>query len=173
MLANWQQHTYAGFVLKDADAALPTMTENPYVLAIPSGTGGMGRIGVREFYANRFLPNIPPDWELTSLSETFGCDRIVEEFVVRFTHTLQMDWMLPGVPVTDRGVEFAMALIIQFEGSKIANERLYWDQATVLSLGRPRSSVGSSWDRKRGQTSETSVSGANVPNVSSLTWCRG
>ena len=146
MLAAWQQHTHAEFELKDADAALTTMTENPYVLAIPSGTGGMGRIGVREFYANRFLPNIPPDWELTSLSETFGCDRIVEEFVVRFTHTLQMDWMLPGVPVTDRGVEFAMALIIQFEGSKIANERLYWDQATVLSqlgiLDHPLAAAG-------------------------------
>jgi carboxymethylenebutenolidase len=41
MLATWQQHTYAEFVLKDADAALATMTENPYVLAIPSGTGGL------------------------------------------------------------------------------------------------------------------------------------
>ena len=34
MLAAWQQHTYAEFVLKDADAALATMTENPYVLLI-------------------------------------------------------------------------------------------------------------------------------------------
>jgi carboxymethylenebutenolidase len=36
MLAAWQQHTYAEFVLKDADAALATMTENPYVLLIPA-----------------------------------------------------------------------------------------------------------------------------------------
>jgi hypothetical protein len=42
MLAAWQQHTYAEFVLKDADAALATMTENPYVLLISSGTGGTG-----------------------------------------------------------------------------------------------------------------------------------
>jgi len=49
MLATWQQHTYAEFVLKDVDAALATMTENPYVLAIPRGTGGVGRAGVREF----------------------------------------------------------------------------------------------------------------------------
>jgi hypothetical protein len=45
MLAAWQQHTYAEFVLKDADAALATMTENPYVLLISSGTGGAGRAG--------------------------------------------------------------------------------------------------------------------------------
>ena len=43
MLAVWQQHTHAEFVLKDADAALATMTANPYVLCIPSGTGGAGR----------------------------------------------------------------------------------------------------------------------------------
>ena len=29
MLATWQQHTYAEFVLRDADAALATMTEDP------------------------------------------------------------------------------------------------------------------------------------------------
>ena len=46
------------------------MTEDPYVLAIPCGTGGSGRAGVHEFYANRFLPEIPADFELTSLSQT-------------------------------------------------------------------------------------------------------
>src|SRR5258705_4055429 len=40
MLSNWQQHTHAEFALKDAEAALATMTANPYVLCIPAGTGG-------------------------------------------------------------------------------------------------------------------------------------
>ena len=132
-LATWRQHTYAEFVLKDADAALATMSQNPYVLAIPSGMGGMGRIGVREFYASQFLPKIPPDFDLTSLSQTFGYDRIVEEFVIRFTHTLDMDWMLPGVRATGRRVEFALVGIIQFDAGKVAHEHLYWDQAAVLS----------------------------------------
>jgi carboxymethylenebutenolidase len=96
MLATWQQRTYAEFVLEDADAAVATMTANPWVLGIPCGTGGMGRRGVREFYAHHVLPNIPPDFELTSLSQTFGDDRIIEEFVIRFAHTLKMDWMLVG-----------------------------------------------------------------------------
>jgi carboxymethylenebutenolidase len=133
MLTTWQQHTHAEFVLRDADAALATMTENPYVLCVASGTGGVGRAGVHAFYANEFLPAIPPDFELTSLSQTFGNDRIVEEFVVRFTHTLDMGWMLPGVPPTGRRVEIVLAGIIQFQAGKIACERIYWDQATVLS----------------------------------------
>jgi carboxymethylenebutenolidase len=43
MLPTRQQHTYAEFVLKNPDAALATMTENPYVLLIPSGTRRVGR----------------------------------------------------------------------------------------------------------------------------------
>ena len=66
MLATWQQHTYAEFVLKDADAALATMTENPHVLLMGSGVVRVGRAAVREFYADKFLPNIPPDLETTT-----------------------------------------------------------------------------------------------------------
>jgi hypothetical protein len=42
------------------------MTANPYVLFIPTGTGGTGREAVRDFYANHFLPSIPPDFGLAS-----------------------------------------------------------------------------------------------------------
>jgi carboxymethylenebutenolidase len=100
MLATWQQHTYAEFVLKDADAALATMAENPYVFMISSGTARVGRAAVRAFYADRFLPQIPPDLEITSLSQTFGGDRLVEEMVMRFTHSIEMDWILPGLRPT-------------------------------------------------------------------------
>jgi carboxymethylenebutenolidase len=133
MLAAWQQHTYAEFVLKDADAALATMTQNPYVFLIASGLGRSGRAAVHEFYANSFLPNIPPDLEITSLSQTFGNDRIVEEMVMRFTHSIEMDWLLPNLRPTGRRAEFVLAAIIQFEDRKVAHEHLYWDQATLLS----------------------------------------
>jgi carboxymethylenebutenolidase len=133
MLAVWQQHAYAEFVLKDADAALATMTENPYVFLVASGVGRVGRAAVHEFYANKFLPNIPADLELTSLSQTCGADRIVEEIVMRFTHTIEMEWLLPGVGATGRKAEFALAGVIRFETGKIASEHLYWDQATLLS----------------------------------------
>jgi len=146
MLATWQQHTYAEFVLKDADAALATMTENPYVLMISSGMGRVGRTAVRAFYANKFLPNIPPDLEIISLSQTFGDDRLVEEMVMRCTHSIAMEWILPGVRATGRRAEFALAGIIQFQNGKVAHEHLYWDQATVLSqmgiLDHPLAAAG-------------------------------
>ena len=146
MLATWQEHTYAEFVLKDAGAALATMSENPYVLLVASATGARGRAGVHEFYAQSFLPSSPPDFELVSLSQTFGSDRIVEEFVARFTHTLPTDWMLPGVPATGRQVEFGLIGVVQFHAGKVAGERLYWDQATVLTqlglTGHPVAAAG-------------------------------
>ena len=132
MLATWQQHTYAEFVLKDADAALATMAENPYVFMISSGVARVGRAAVREFYADHFLPQIPPDLEITSLSQTFGDDRLVEEMVIRFTHSMEMDWILPGLRPTRRTAEFVLAGVIQFEGGKVAHEHLYWDQPTLL-----------------------------------------
>ena len=133
MLATWQQHTYAEFVLKDADAALATMTENPYLLMIATGTACVGRAAVREQYADHFLPEIPPDLELESLSQTIGSDRLVEEMVVRFTHTIEMDWLLPTLRPTGRRAEFIIAAVIGFEGGKVAHEHIYWDQATLLS----------------------------------------
>jgi carboxymethylenebutenolidase len=133
ILATWQQHTHAGFVLKDADAALATMTENPYLLMIATGTACIGRAAVREYYADHFLPAIPPDLELASLSQTIGSDRFVEEMVVRFTHTIEMDWLLPTLRPTGRRAEFIIAAVIGFERGKVAHEHIYWDQANLLS----------------------------------------
>ena len=55
------------------------------------------------------------------------------EFVIRFTNSLAMDWMLPGVPPTNRRVEFALVGLVGFEDDKVAHEHIHWDQATVLS----------------------------------------
>jgi carboxymethylenebutenolidase len=146
MLATWQQHTYAEFVLKDADAALATMTENPYLLMIATGIACVGRAAVREQYADHFLPAIPLDLELASLSQTIGSDRLVEEMVVRFTHTIEMDWLLPTLRPTGRRAEFIIAAVIGFENGKVGHEHLYWDQATLLSqmgvLDHPLAAAG-------------------------------
>jgi carboxymethylenebutenolidase len=131
--AVWQEHMRAEFVHKDADEALATMTANPHVLCVGSGTGAVGRAKVREYYAHHFLPYIPPDFEVRPLSQVLGADYLVEEFVLRFTHAMPMEWMVPHVPVTGRRVELAAAAIIRFQGTKIAHEHIYWDQATVLS----------------------------------------
>jgi hypothetical protein len=44
----WQQHCYSEFVMKDAEAALETMSDNPHVLMVPIAIGGQGRKGDRQ-----------------------------------------------------------------------------------------------------------------------------
>ena len=128
----WDKHVGAEFAAKDADQAVATMTAESYVNLIPLMVGGRGRDGVRDFYANHFVSQIPPDMEMVPVSRTIGQGRVVEEIIVRFTHTIRMDWFLPGIPPTGKRVEVPFVAIIQFEGDKIAHEHLYWDQASLL-----------------------------------------
>ena len=89
-----------------------------------------------DFYAKDFLPYIPHDIELITIFQTFGADRIVEEMVLRFTHSLRMDWMLPGLLPTSRKAEFLLAGVIGFQNGKVSSEHLYWDTGNGAVAGR-------------------------------------
>jgi carboxymethylenebutenolidase len=128
----WDQHLASEFAARSPEQALATMTAEPYVNVVPLMIGGRGRSEVREFYAHHFLSQIPPDLETVPVSRTAAPDRIVDELVLRFTHSIRMDWLLPGVPPTGRHVEFPMVVVVQFEGDRIAHEHIYYDQASVL-----------------------------------------
>jgi len=39
---------------------------------------------------------MPPDVQLTPIDRSVGSDTVVDEFIFEFTHTVEMDWMLPG-----------------------------------------------------------------------------
>lgn len=43
-----------------------------------------------------------------------------------------MDWMLPGVPPTEKRVEIPLIALVRFRDGKVAHEHIYWDQASVL-----------------------------------------
>jgi carboxymethylenebutenolidase len=75
---------------------------------------------------------MPPDTELTPISRTVGTDQLVDEMVFKFTHTIPMDWMLPGIAPTGRRVEVPLVAIVHFRDGKLAHEHIYWDQASVL-----------------------------------------
>jgi carboxymethylenebutenolidase len=132
MLACWQRHMQAEFMTRNVEEALATMTAQPIVNHVPVLTGGVGREAVRDFYAHHFIGQMPPDTEMVPVAQTIADDRLVEELVMRFTHTQVIDCLVPGIAPTDKRVEVAVIAVVQFEGGKIAQERIYWDQATVL-----------------------------------------
>jgi carboxymethylenebutenolidase len=127
----WDEHLQSEFDAHSADKALATMVKNPRVNAVPVVIGGNGKEEVHQFYANYFLRQIPPDTEMVPVSRTIGQGRVVEEMIFRFTHSIQMDWILPDVP-TGKRVEIAMLVVVQFDDDRLAHEHVYWDQASVL-----------------------------------------
>jgi carboxymethylenebutenolidase len=128
----WEEHTGHEFGTHSTEDALATMVEDAYVNHIPVMTGGVGKPALREFYSKYFIPQMPPDIELAPVSRTIGTNQLVDEMLVRFTHTIQMDWMLPGIAPTGKQVEVPVVAIIRFRDGKLAHEHLYWDQASVL-----------------------------------------
>jgi len=128
----WEDHVRYEFSTRNTEDTLATMVEDAYVNHIPVLTGGVGRDELRTFYSKRFIPQMPPDTEMTPVSRTIGEDQLVDEMVFKFTHTIRMDWMLPGVAPTGKRVEVPLVAIVRFRNGKLAHEHIYWDQASVL-----------------------------------------
>ena len=131
--ALWEEHMKGEFATQSVEETLATMTPDAYVNHVPLLTGGVGLAACGEFYARHFIPRMPPDLELVPVSRTIGEERLVDEIVLRFTHTVAMDWMLPGIAPTGRPVEIAFVVVIHFREGKVASEHIYWDQASVLA----------------------------------------
>jgi carboxymethylenebutenolidase len=128
----WEEHLRDEFATQDTKATLETMVPEAYVNHIPVLTGGVGHEQLREFYSRHFIPKMPPDTEIVPISRTIGAERLVDEMIFRFTHTIEMDWMLPGIAPTGKRVECPLVVIVHFRDRKLSNEHIYWDQASVL-----------------------------------------
>jgi len=129
----WEEHTKHEFSSRDTESTLATMVDDAYVNHVPVMTGGVGQDQLREFYSQRFIPQMPPDTSMTPVSRTVGTDRVVDEMVFEFTHTIKMDWMLPGVAPTNRHVKIPLIVVVHFRDGQLAHEHIYWDQASVLA----------------------------------------
>ena len=128
----WEEHMRHEFATRDTEETLATMVDDAYVNHIPVLTGGVGKDALREFYSKRFIPQMPPDTEVIPVSRTIGTDQLVDEMIFKFTHTVRMDWMLPGVAPTGKRVEIPLVAIVRFRDNKLAHEHIYWDQASLL-----------------------------------------
>jgi carboxymethylenebutenolidase len=131
--AIFDQHVASEFVTKDLDATMDTMVDDPHVWHVPALTGGSGGDAIRSFYAAEFIGHTPDDAVLTPIARTVSADRVVDEFVLEFTHDIELPWMLPGVAATGRQVRIPMVVVMGFTEAKVDHEHIYWDQASVLA----------------------------------------
>ena len=132
MVAVWEEHLKTEFITREPDAPPETMTSDAIVNCVPTMTGGVGIAEVRRFYREHFVTVNPDDLKITPVSRTIGEDAIVDELVVSFTHSRVMDYCLPGIAATGKSVQIPLVSVVHFRDGKIASERVYWDQASML-----------------------------------------
>ncbi|MBW9107423.1 dienelactone hydrolase family protein [Paraburkholderia phenoliruptrix] len=130
--ALWDKHCEHEFITRDVDATMATMVAEPYVNHIPTMTGGVGYRHLKRFYQHHFVHGNPPDMSSIPISRTVGATQVIDESLLCFTHTTEIDWMLPGVKPTGKRVEIPLVAIVNFRGDKLYHEHIYWDQASVL-----------------------------------------
>lgn len=128
----WDEHVKHEFETRNVPDTMATMVAQPYVNHIPTMTGGVGSKQLSRFYQHHFVHGNPPDMKLIPLSRTVGALQIVDEFIMCFTHTTEIDWLLPNVAPTGKYVEIPMLGVVRFRGDKLYHEHIYWDQASLL-----------------------------------------
>jgi carboxymethylenebutenolidase len=74
----WTEHLSAEFSAYSADETIATMVANPRNHLVPVMIGGDGKEEVYEFYSQYFLPHIPSDMEIVTVSRPYvsKADRI-------------------------------------------------------------------------------------------------
>ncbi|CZT23392.1 uncharacterized protein RCC_12206 [Ramularia collo-cygni] len=115
------------------DQTMSQVRSYGHVLHAPTLVGGVGTEDLEAFYDELFTP-IPPNsnTQIRLLSRTIGTDRIVDELFVSLAHSVKIDWLLPGIPPTNRKIEIVIVSIFHVRGDKLESEHIYWDQASVL-----------------------------------------
>lgn len=118
----FDEHVAGEFVVRDVAATMSTMAAEPFVNHVPTMMSAVGARDVAEFYENYFIGHWPEDTEIIPVDRTIGADKVVNEMISSFTHDVQMDAFLPGVPPTGKAVRLPV----------VAFERVYWDQGSAL-----------------------------------------
>ncbi|KAF2636375.1 dienelactone hydrolase-like protein [Massarina eburnea CBS 473.64] len=130
--AIWEEHCLYEFELRHVEKTMQTMVAEPYVNHIPTMTGGIGKERLTAFYTNHFIFSNPDDTSLDLVSRSVGADRVIDEFVFKFTHDRIIEWLLPGIPPTYKVLEIPFTSIVAMRGDRLCHEHILWDQGTAL-----------------------------------------
>jgi len=95
-------------------------------------TGGVGHEQLREFYSRHFIPKMPADTEIVPSPEPSARERLVDEMIFSVTHTIEMDWMLPGIAPTGKRVNVRWWSLSTFATEKLSKRHIYWIKLQCL-----------------------------------------
>ncbi|MBF0281699.1 MAG: ester cyclase [Zetaproteobacteria bacterium] len=133
VMANALEKHVSAELAGDLETTMATMTAEPHLHNVANMMGGVGYEGVKSFYKNNLVGKFfPPDVTMERISLTVGDTQVIEELVISYTHTVEVEWMLPKIAPTGKYVSVGFVVIVGFDEGKVTHEHIYWDQATVL-----------------------------------------
>ena len=75
-----------------------------------------------------------------TVSRTETADRLVDEMIISFTHTIEMDHILPGVKPTGKFAEVTFVVIVIASAKTLANAILCGNMCYIVASMTIRSS---------------------------------
>jgi steroid delta-isomerase-like uncharacterized protein len=120
----WQKHVLAEN-RRSIEGLLATLCAEPVYELMATGEKYLGREGVTKFYTGLFEGM--PDATFDLVSVTIGENGVVEESVLRGTHT----GPLFGIAASGKAVRLPLTIVFPFAEGKFLGERLYFDLRTL------------------------------------------
>ena len=97
---------------------------NPYLLNFGSCSGGVCQECFRRFYAAQLIGQyFPPYAEFVPVSQTIDEEHLVDEVVIKFTHTQNIEYPMAAVELTWWNVMIAVVVIVGLQDEKVAYEQ--------------------------------------------------
>ena len=92
------------------------MVREPYVHHVPMMTGGIRYDSVYNL-KNHFVGKMPDDSKIY-IPRTVGKDQVVDDLILKFTHSREIDYRIPGIAPTGKYVELPRVVVMKFVGNK-------------------------------------------------------
>ena len=67
-----------------------------------------------------------PSVQFRSIPRTTDNNQVINEFIMSFTHDIEIHSKIPGMFPVRKYVELSIVLMKKFKGNKMAHEYIYW-----------------------------------------------
>ena len=121
---------YQWFNENQIEPIVECAAENAEVTLVPFGQTLRGAEGFRQFLTG-FKRGVP-DIRIDLTNQVAGGDQVVNEFIVRGTHTGPLATPAGDLPPTGRSIEYPVCEVWSFRDGKMCSIRNYFDAATLM-----------------------------------------
>jgi len=129
----WDEHVQYEFIEKDAIKLGTVLSDDSVHIDIATMMGGHTKKTITGYYMYDFIASLPEQNTTQTKHIIIGNNSLIEILDWTFTHSIPMNFMLPGINPTNKTVTITVIAIAKFNGcGKMFSEHVYWDQNSLL-----------------------------------------